>query len=108
MVWPPLRAIEATPDWLVGGGVIGGGSATPNGQIDFFKKNLFGPWGGRTTPKATVWPWGGFSHPILVGLGGRSQPQGQTVALGGSPATLRVIIKKKKKGIFLFFIFFKY
>jgi hypothetical protein len=69
-----------------------------------FLKNLVGPWGGRTTPRATVWPWGGFGHPRLAGMGGRNHPQGQAVALGGGLTTPRVILKNKK--VLFYYLFF--
>jgi hypothetical protein len=61
-------------------------------KANFFKKICLALGGGRTSPRATVWPWGGFGHPRLAGLGGRSHPYGQTVALGGGH--LKVILLK--------------
>jgi hypothetical protein len=62
--------------------------------------------GGWTTPRAAVWPWGGFDHPKPTGLGGQSHPQGQTVALGGGPGHPKAILKKKKKDILKYYYLF--
>jgi hypothetical protein len=75
-----------------------GGSAIPYGQSIFFskkkKKNFAWPLGvAGPPPRAIVWQWVGFGHPILAGLGW----SGQTVALGGGLATLRAISKNQKK-----------
>jgi hypothetical protein len=93
--------------------------ATPNGPWGwighpqrpnriFLKKICLAIWGGRTTPRATVWLWGGFGHPRPAGQGGRSHPQGQIVALGGGPATPRVILKNKNKKYYFIIYFLKY
>jgi hypothetical protein len=70
----------------------------------FLKKILWPVGGGRSTPKghclAVGWP-----KPPQTSWGGRSHPHGQTVALGGAPATPRAISKTTK--IYInFFLFF--
>jgi hypothetical protein len=58
----------------------------PMAKANFFKKICL------ALGVAGVWPWGGFGHPRLAGLGGRSHPYGQTVALGGGH--LKVVLLK--------------
>jgi hypothetical protein len=73
-------------------------------KANYFKKICLILGGGRTTPRAIVWLWGGFGHPRPASLGGRSHPHGQTVALGGGPATPRAI---STKYILFYYLFFK-
>jgi hypothetical protein len=78
----------------------------PTVKEKFFKKILLALGGGQTTPRATVWPWGGFGHPRLASMGGQNHPQGQTVALGSGLATPRVILKNKNKKVLLLLLLF--
>jgi hypothetical protein len=82
----------------------GGGVATPMGRLGVAEAILKGRIKKQKKLKSFVWP-----IPKAVGVASHIRPlaatPGQTVALGGGPATPKGQIKQKQKLYFLLFYF---
>jgi hypothetical protein len=77
----------------------------PTAKANFFKKICLALRGWPDHPKGHRLSVGWLWPPQTAGLGGRSHPQGQTVALGGGPATPRATSTNIYIYIILLFIF---